>query len=58
MGERVAQLYIDPLSADILLDGLRRAVRRIVRNSLPVTSFSPVPPRCSNTRLHFFVAEI
>ena len=40
MGERVAQLYIDPLSADILLDGLRRAVRRIVRQSLPVTSFS------------------
>ena len=40
MGERVAQLYIDPLSADIMLDGLRRAVRRIVRNSLPVTSFS------------------
>ncbi len=40
MGERVAQLYIDPLSADIMLDGLRRAVRRIVRKSLPVTSFS------------------
>ena len=40
MGERVAQLYIDPLSADILLEGLRRAVRRIVRKSLPVTSFS------------------
>lgn len=40
MGERVAQLYIDPLSADILLEGLRRAVRRIVRNTLPVTSFS------------------
>ena len=40
MGARVAQLYIDPLSADILLDGLRRAVRRIVRKSLPVTSFS------------------
>ena len=40
MGERVAQLYIAPLSADILLDGLRRAVRRIVRKSLPVTSFS------------------
>ncbi len=40
MGERVAQLYIDPLSEDILLDGLRRAVRRIVRKSLPVTSFS------------------
>ena len=40
MGERVAQLYIDPLSADILIEGLRRAVRRIVRNTLPVTSFS------------------
>jgi helicase len=40
MGERVAQLYIDPLSADILIDGLRRAVRRIVRDSLPVTHFS------------------
>lgn len=40
MGERVAQLYIDPLSADILIDGLRRAVRRIVRKSLPVTEFS------------------
>lgn len=39
MGERVAQLYIDPLSADIMLDGLRRAVRRLVRKSLPVTSF-------------------
>ena len=40
MGERVAQLYIDPLSADIMIDGMRRAVRRIVRNSLPVTEFS------------------
>ena len=40
MGERVAQLYIDPLSADVLLEGLRRAVRRIVRKTLPVTSFS------------------
>ncbi len=40
MGERVAQLYIDPLTADILIDGLRRAVRRIVRKSLPVTEFS------------------
>ena len=40
MGERIAQLYIDPLSADILIDGLRRAVRRIVRESLPVTHFS------------------
>jgi helicase len=40
MGERVAQLYIDPLSADIIIDGLRRAVRRIVRQTLPVTEFS------------------
>jgi len=40
MGERVAQLYIDPLSADIIIDGLRRAVRRIVRKTLPVTEFS------------------
>ena len=40
MGERIAQLMIDPLSADILLDGLRRAVRRLVRQDLPVTSFS------------------
>jgi len=39
MGERISQLYIDPLSADILLDGLRRAVRRLVRESLPVTNF-------------------
>ena len=39
MGERVAQLYLDPLSADILIDGLRRAVRRLVRNNLPVTEF-------------------
>ena len=34
------RLYIDPLTADILIDGLRRAVRRIVRKSLPVTEFS------------------
>ena len=40
MGERVAQLYIDPLSADIIIDGLRRAVRRIVHQTLPVNEFS------------------
>jgi helicase len=40
MGERIAQLYIDPLSADIIIDGLRRAVRRTVRETLPVTEFS------------------
>lgn len=39
MGQKVAQLYIDPLSADILIEGLRRAVRRIVRNDFPVTEF-------------------
>ncbi len=40
MGERVSQLYIDPLSADIMIQGLRRAVRRLVRRDMPVTEFS------------------
>ena len=39
MGERIAQLMIDPLSADVLIDGLRRAVRRSVRKDLPVSAF-------------------
>lgn len=39
MGERVTQLYLDPLSASMLRRGLRRAVRRKVRNDGPVTSF-------------------
>lgn len=39
MGERVTQLYLDPLSASILRRGLRRAVRRRVRNDAPVTDF-------------------
>ena len=39
MGERVAQLYVDPLSADVMIDGLRRCVRRLVRKDLPVTHF-------------------
>ena len=39
MGERVAQLYIDPMSAHIMIDGLRRAVRRLVRQDLDVTEF-------------------
>ena len=40
MGERVTQLYLDPLSASILRKGLRRAVRRSVRSDGPVTDFS------------------
>ena len=39
MGERVTQLYLDPLSASILRTGLRRAVRRSVRADRPVTDF-------------------
>lgn len=39
MGERVTQLYLDPLSASILRTGLRRAVRRTVRQDAPVTDF-------------------
>ena len=39
MGERVTQLYLDPLSASILRRGLRRAVRRCVRKDAPVTDF-------------------
>ena len=39
MGERVTQLYLDPLSASILRTGLRRAVRRLVRADRPVTDF-------------------
>ncbi len=39
MGERVTQLYLDPLSASILRTGLRRAVRRLVREDAPVSDF-------------------
>ena len=39
MGERVTQLYLDPLSASLIQTGLRRAVRRIVRGIGPVTNF-------------------
>lgn len=39
MGERVTQLYLDPLSASVLRTGLRRAVRRGVRHDGPVTDF-------------------
>ena len=39
MGERITQLYLDPLSASIVRTGLRRAIRRIVKNIAPVTNF-------------------
>ena len=39
MGERVTQLYLDPLSASMMRTGLRRAVRRLVRGDAPVTVF-------------------
>ncbi len=39
MGERITQLYLDPLSASILRTGLRRAVRRKVRQNGSVTDF-------------------
>lgn len=39
MGERVTQLYLDPLSASILRTGLRRALRRLVRQDAPVSDF-------------------
>ncbi len=39
MGERITQLYLDPLSASVLRTGLRRAVRRKVRKNAPVTDF-------------------
>ena len=39
IGSRVSTLYIDPLSASILLKGMRRAVRRRVRGTEPVTTF-------------------
>ncbi len=39
MGERVTQLYLDPLSAAIIRTGLRRSVRRLVKGIGPVTNF-------------------
>ena len=39
MGERITQLYLDPLSASMIRTGLRRAVRRIVRGIGAVTNF-------------------
>ncbi|DAC34734.1 MAG TPA: DEAD/DEAH box helicase, partial [Candidatus Poseidoniaceae archaeon] len=40
MGEAVTRLYLDPASASVLRTGLRRAVRRLVRDDGPVTVFS------------------
>ena len=42
MGKMVAQLYLDPLSAAILLKGLRRSIRRKVRGHAPVSEFGLV----------------
>ncbi len=39
MGERITQFYLDPLSASILRHGMRRAIRRLVRENAPVTDF-------------------
>ena len=47
IGERVAQLYLDPLSASILRTGMRRAVRRMVRKDGPVSSFGLTHLACS-----------
>lgn len=40
MGEAVTRLYLDPASASVLRTGLRRAVRRLVREDAPVSVFS------------------
>ncbi|MAI09105.1 MAG: hypothetical protein CMA08_00765 [Euryarchaeota archaeon] len=40
MGEAVTRLYLAPASASVLRTGLRRAVRRLVRDDGPVTVFS------------------
>ena len=47
MGERIAQLYLDPLSASIMRTGMRRAVRRMVRKNAPVTQFGLTHLACS-----------
>ena len=47
MGERVSQLYLDPLSASILRTGMRRAVRRMVRQDGPVSEFGLTHLACS-----------
>ena len=47
IGERVAQLYLDPLSASILRTGMRRAVRRMVRQDAPVSEFGLTHLACS-----------
>ena len=47
MGERVAQLYLDPLSASVLRTGMRRAVRRMVRQDGPVSEFGLTHLACS-----------
>lgn len=39
MGRVVTRLYLDPASASVLRTGLRRGVRRLVRDDEPVTCF-------------------
>ena len=47
IGESVAQLYLDPLSASVLRTGMRRAVRRMVRQDGPVSEFGLTHLACS-----------
>lgn len=47
MGERITQLYLDPLSASMMRTGLRRAVRRLVKNIGPVTNFGLLHLACA-----------
>lgn len=47
LGIRISQLYIDPLSATILRTGLRRFVRRAVRQDGPVSTLGILHLVCS-----------
>ncbi len=47
MGERVSKLYLDPMSASILRTGMRRAVRRMVRQDGAVSEFGLIHLACS-----------
>ncbi len=47
LGIRISQMYIDPLSATILRKGLRRFVRRSVRQDGPITTLGLLHLVCS-----------
>ncbi|MEK9730454.1 MAG: DEAD/DEAH box helicase [Candidatus Poseidoniales archaeon] len=47
LGIRISQLYIDPLSATILRTGLRRFVRRAVRQDGPISTLGMLHLVCS-----------